>query len=179
VISAGGSALILMSSAGLGQRRRSAWARTALIKAAQLINELDPDTGLDGATEAGLRTILARLRTKIALLWWFRFGSASVLVGVLLSGAAGSSLGGRPVVAFTLGAILGALFITAISGAYTGRYGKQGAWLEAAVREAISHSSSEVAVVFNFGRRTLSSGQLDQQLGPFVQVAIALAGDSG
>jgi hypothetical protein len=179
VISAGGSALILISSAAFGERRRSSWARAALTKAAALIKKLDPDTGLDGAAEAGLRPILASVRTRIALLWWCRFGGASVLVGALLSGAASSSLGSRPVVAFALGAILGALFVTAVSGAYTARYGKQGAWLEVAVSGAIANGSAEVAAAFNFGRRTLASGQLDQQLGPFVQVAKAMAGDSG
>ena len=156
--------------------RRVQWASTALQGAERLIVEanLRPGQELPAELRLGLLSTVTRLHRRLEALWWSRFVSASVLVAALLAGAAGSSLGGRPVVAFVLGAILGGLFMGAVSGTYAGRGGKQGTWMAEALTSAV-RGNVKASAELPFAMSSLLNGGVDQQFGGFVRVARAYA----
>lgn len=174
-VSVGVSGLTFVASFALGSRRAN-WARAALVDAVRLLVEakIGPHDELPPDIAKPVKARLARLHHELWVIWWSRFIALSVFIGALLAGAAGSSLGGRPVVAFVLGAVLGGLYVGAVSGAYSARFAKQGQWMTDALA-VVAKTKPKAASEWPFTVASLSTGCVDQQLGGFVRLAKAYA----
>jgi hypothetical protein len=174
VVSAGVSALTLLVQLTV-RTRRNGWAGKALTDAAKLVEHLGPNDEPSPDVAERLKGRLQKLHFKLWALWWSHFLGWSVLIGAVLTGIAGSSLGSRPIVAFILGALVGGLYVGAISGAFAGRVVTQGRSM-AAVLEAAAKAKAMAAGEVPFTRAALSSGDLEVQIGGFVRLARAYAG---